>query len=142
MMRCFNCKGAGHISANCPTRGVEGRKEERPKVKARAFGMNAEEARDNNEVVTGTFLINSKPATVLFDSGANKSFISQIIAAKLDMHAHPLDNVVEVQIADGHTTQINEGYYDCQIEIEGQSFLVELLPVKLANFDVVIGMEL
>ena len=112
-MRCFKCKGTGHIYANCPTRGVEERKEERPKAKARAFGMNAEEARDNNEVVTGTFLINSKSATVLFDSGANKSFISPIFAAKLDMHACPLDNIVEVEIADGHTTQINEGYSDC-----------------------------
>lgn len=44
---------------------------------ARVFGMTEEDLKDNNEVVTGTLLVNSVPAFVLLDCGASYSFVSK-----------------------------------------------------------------
>ncbi|XP_071712724.1 uncharacterized protein [Rutidosis leptorrhynchoides] len=41
-------------------------------AKSRAFVMTAEEARDDDEVITGWFFVNNCYATVLFDSGADR----------------------------------------------------------------------
>ena len=38
--------------------------------------MLAEEAICNDEVILGTFLVNDLPTMVLFDVGANRSFVS------------------------------------------------------------------
>jgi hypothetical protein len=43
--------------------------------------VDAEVAQENPRVVLGMFLVNSTPASVLFDSGASHSFIiSQFVA--------------------------------------------------------------
>jgi len=47
--------------------------------------VTAEQAQDASGVVLGTFLVNSKPATVLFDSGASHSFITEQFVAKHDI---------------------------------------------------------
>jgi len=84
--RCYRCGSDDHKIADCPRKKNEEKKDDNPpKAKARAFQMTVEEARRNDEVVSGTFLVNSKLATVLFDSGANKSFVSTLFAPKLGM---------------------------------------------------------
>jgi len=83
--RCHYCKLTGHQKADCPKLKTAEKKDDRPKGKARAFNMTAEEARADDEVVSGTFLINSSLATVLFDSGANRSFVSSLFAPKLNV---------------------------------------------------------
>jgi hypothetical protein len=45
----------------------------------------AEEAQEAKDVVLGTFLINSVPATILFDSGASHSFITEQFVVKHDV---------------------------------------------------------
>jgi hypothetical protein len=47
--------------------------------------VTAEEAQDAPGVVLGTFSVNSVPATVLFDSGASHSFITEQFVAKHDI---------------------------------------------------------
>jgi hypothetical protein len=47
--------------------------------------VTAEEAQEAKDVVLGTFLINSVPATILFDSRASHSFITERYVAKHDV---------------------------------------------------------
>ena len=54
-------------------------------VRGRVNHVTAEQAQDASGVVLGTFLVNSKPATVLFDSGASHSFITEQFVAKHDI---------------------------------------------------------
>jgi hypothetical protein len=44
-----------------------------------------EEAQQSQDVVLGTFLANSHPATILFDFGASHSFISSRFVAKYNL---------------------------------------------------------
>ncbi|XP_071695347.1 uncharacterized protein [Rutidosis leptorrhynchoides] len=88
---CYGCGEKGHIKPNCPKK-----KTDAGNAKGRAFVMTTEEARDDDEVITGTFVVNNFYATVLFDSGADRT----------DKH-----------------------------------FKIDLLPVELGSFDVVVGMD-
>ena len=49
-------------------------------ARGRSFQMTKNEAEASPDVVTGTFLLNSIHAKVLFDSGANFSFVSPMFA--------------------------------------------------------------
>jgi hypothetical protein len=47
--------------------------------------MTTEQVQDTPGFVLGTFSINSVPATILFDSGASHSFITEQFVAKHDI---------------------------------------------------------
>jgi hypothetical protein len=44
--------------------------------------VSAEEAAEAPDIVLGTFLVNSTPARVLFDSGASHSFVTENFVTK------------------------------------------------------------
>nr|XP_043625519.1 uncharacterized protein LOC122596941 [Erigeron canadensis] len=139
-VKCFNCNKKGHISTSCPDRAAEPKKNDK-KTNSRAFQMTAEDARGNDDVVNDTFLVNSIPASVLFDSGANRTFVSTSFGSKLGIPISRLGSIIEVEIPDGKLITIREIYRNCSIDIEGNSFPVHLLPTTRAGFDVVLGMD-
>ena len=49
------------------------------------------EAREDPNVVTGTFLLNNHYASVLFDTGADKSFVSITFMSLLEVTPTPLE---------------------------------------------------
>ncbi|GJS20183.1 putative reverse transcriptase domain-containing protein [Tanacetum coccineum] len=73
---------------------------------------NASRNPDSN-VVTGTFLLNNRYASILFDTGADRSFISTAFSSLIDIAPTPLENSYDVELADekivGIDTIIREG---------------------------------
>nr|GEV31479.1 hypothetical protein [Tanacetum cinerariifolium] len=59
-------------------------------ARGRAFVMGAEEARQDLNIVTGTFSLNNHYATMLFDSGADYSFVSTTFMPLLDIKPNSL----------------------------------------------------
>lgn len=99
---CFFCNNKGHYANQCPKktrvaprpnggRGQGNGHDQKVHQKAQNVGsgrvnhISAEEAQEAPGVVLGTLLVNSQPATVLFDSGASHSFISKSFAALSDL---------------------------------------------------------
>jgi hypothetical protein len=64
------------IAGPQPTTNQNRLGEQRNTALARVYALTLGDAIASNEVVTGTLLISSKQATVLFDSGATHSFVS------------------------------------------------------------------
>nr|GEV51909.1 putative reverse transcriptase domain-containing protein [Tanacetum cinerariifolium] len=54
-----------------------------------------------SNVVTGTFLLNNRYESILFDTGANRSFISTAFSSLIDIVPTPLGNSYDVELADG-----------------------------------------
>ncbi|KAJ0431726.1 putative nucleotidyltransferase, Ribonuclease H [Helianthus annuus] len=136
---CFNCNEKGHIKSNCPKYAKKA--EETKKTNARVFRLDAKEAVKDDNVLTGTFLVNNIFARVLFDSGADKSFVDQKFCQLLNMPIKTLDVKYEVELADGTIETVSTVLEGCEISIRNHSFPLSLLPFKLAGFDIVLGMD-
>ncbi|GJR80832.1 putative reverse transcriptase domain-containing protein [Tanacetum coccineum] len=55
----------------------------------------------NSNVVTGTFLLNNRYASILFDNGADRSFVSTAFSSLIDIIPTTLDHGYDVELADG-----------------------------------------
>ncbi|KAK9049844.1 hypothetical protein SSX86_031187 [Deinandra increscens subsp. villosa] len=145
VVRCFNCYQTGHKKPNCPKLMGEGSrsggKTEIPRATGRAFQLTADEAKIDPNVVSGTFLINSLPARVLFDTGANRSFIS------FDFIKHPsfviekLHVPLEVEVANDKSILVYDVCRGCTITINGEEYSIDLIPMAMREFKVVVGMD-
>ncbi|GKE54218.1 putative reverse transcriptase domain-containing protein [Tanacetum coccineum] len=92
-------------------------------------------------VVMGTFLLNQHQARALFDSGAYKSVVSISLASKLNIPSITLDTTYDIEMADGNLVGTNIVIQGCTLILLNQPFEIDLMPIKLGSFDVVIGMD-
>ncbi|GJV16191.1 putative reverse transcriptase domain-containing protein [Tanacetum coccineum] len=98
-------------------------------------------AHQDPNVVTGTFLLNQHLAKVLFDSGADRSFISISLASMLNIPSITIDTFYDIEMADGNLVSTNTVIKGCTLTLLNQPFKIDLMPIKLGSFDVVIGMD-
>ncbi|GKE53270.1 hypothetical protein Tco_1488426, partial [Tanacetum coccineum] len=102
-----------------PMKSIKEEKAEKagvPNLKARVYVMAAEEDKLVHDVFTCTIPVNSIPAHVLYDSGA-------------------------IEIADSKVLVVSNVYRDVEIEIDDIIFKIDLIPIMLGVFDIVIGMD-
>ncbi|KAJ0449167.1 putative nucleotidyltransferase, Ribonuclease H [Helianthus annuus] len=103
--------------------------------------MNAQEAQADNEVVNGTFFINNQPTSVLFDSGADKSFVSLSFETMLRVSRTKLGKPLTVEVASGEPIVLNSVLRNYQLNLNDHIFPIDLTPVQLGSFDVIVGMD-
>ncbi|GJX61142.1 putative reverse transcriptase domain-containing protein [Tanacetum coccineum] len=107
----------------------------------RAYLLRDKNAHRDPNVVTGTFLLNQYLARVLFDSGANKSFVSISLASILNIPTITLDTTYDIEMANGNLVGTNTVIQGATLILLNQPFEIDLMPIKLGSFDVVIGMD-
>nr|GEU83123.1 hypothetical protein [Tanacetum cinerariifolium] len=74
----------------------------------------------NSNVVTRTFLLNDNYACILFDSGAEKSFVSSAFTPFIDISPAALNTSYEVELADGKVI-VRIPLPNCEIlEVQGE----------------------
>ncbi|GJT43287.1 reverse transcriptase domain-containing protein [Tanacetum coccineum] len=78
---------------------------------------------------------------VLFDSEADKSFIFTSIASMLNILPITIDTFYDIEMADGNLVSTNTVIQGCTLTLLNQSFKIDLMPIKLGSFDVVVGMD-
>ncbi|GJX17006.1 putative reverse transcriptase domain-containing protein [Tanacetum coccineum] len=94
----------------------------------------------DSNVVTSTFLLNNC-ASMLFDSGANKSFVSSTFSALLDVAPFTLDTSHAVELVDERISETNVVLRGCTLGLLGHPFDIDLMPVELGSFNVIIGTD-
>ncbi|GJY55124.1 putative reverse transcriptase domain-containing protein [Tanacetum coccineum] len=125
---CYECGSTDHLKpayprsnraqgprGNCPNQvvannGGQGRGNQ---ARGRPFMLGAEEARQDPNIVTGTFTLNDHYATTLFDSSADYSFVSTTFIPLLGIES----------------------------KIKGHVFDIDLIPFGQGSFDVIIGID-
>nr|GEX95563.1 putative reverse transcriptase domain-containing protein [Tanacetum cinerariifolium] len=79
---CFNCNEKGHLKRDCPK--LKNNRQGGNNRRA-IYKLGAVDAQQDPKVVIGTFLLNNRYATALFDSGADKSFVSTKFSTLIDI---------------------------------------------------------
>jgi predicted aspartyl protease len=91
-------------------------------------------------VLTGTFSIRDHPSTILFDSGATHSFISESLVSKLGLHSfHTKDSFV-VATAGGRILS-NTITKAVPLQLGSKTFLTNLIHLGLGGLNVILGMN-
>ncbi|GJW90855.1 reverse transcriptase domain-containing protein [Tanacetum coccineum] len=140
---CYECGRLGHYRKDCPKLRNQnwGNKTGSNETTARDYAIGGGGANPDSNVVTGTFLLNNCYASMLFYSGVDRSFVSSTFSALLDVAPSTLDTSYVVELADGRISETNVVLGGCMLGLLGHPFDIDLMPIELGSFDVIIGMD-
>ncbi|GJV36152.1 putative reverse transcriptase domain-containing protein [Tanacetum coccineum] len=133
----------GHIKRDCPKlkNGNRGNQRGNNNAPAKVYVVGNAGTNPDSNVVTGTFLLNDRYASILFDTGADRSFVSTTFSSIIDITPTTLDHYYDVELADGKIIGINTIIRGCTLNLLNHPFNINLMPVELGSFDVIIGMD-
>ncbi|GJT96548.1 putative reverse transcriptase domain-containing protein [Tanacetum coccineum] len=95
------------------------------------------EALQDPKVVTGTFSLNNHFAIILFDSGADFSFISIEFTPLLNVKPSIVNPGYVIEVADGKKVEVDRIIRNCKLELGNSLFSINLIPLVHGSFDVV-----
>ncbi|GJV62202.1 putative reverse transcriptase domain-containing protein [Tanacetum coccineum] len=147
---CFECEAPGHFKRDCPK--LKNKDEGNGNAQGWVYTIGNAEKKGNASrdldlnVITGTFLLNNHYASILFDTGADRSFLSTAFSSLIDIAPTPLENSYDVELADvelanGKLVGIDTIIRGCTLNFLNHPFNIDLMPVELGSFNVNIGMD-
>ncbi|GJY18563.1 putative reverse transcriptase domain-containing protein [Tanacetum coccineum] len=92
-------------------------------------------------VVTGTFSLNHHYATVLFNSGADFSFISTSFAPLLNVKSSFVNPGYLIEVANDKKVEVDRVIRNCKLELGTSLFTIDLIPLGHGSFDVIVEMD-
>ncbi|GJV79169.1 putative nucleotidyltransferase, ribonuclease H [Tanacetum coccineum] len=105
------------------------------------YSLCVEAAVKDNNVVNGTFLINNVYASGLFDTGADRSFVSYAFSKYIDIPPTTIDTNYSVELADRKSLTTNTILRGCTLNFQNHMFKIYLLPIELGSFDIIVGID-
>ncbi|GJU59698.1 putative reverse transcriptase domain-containing protein [Tanacetum coccineum] len=98
--------------------------------------MATEEAKEAHDVVTSTFFVNLLPARVLFDSGSDRSFVSELFSRNFIIPTSKLNPSLDVEVADSKIIHVANVFQNYEVEIDNEKFLIDLIHMSMGEIDV------
>ena len=103
--------------------------------------MAAGEAQANPDTILGTMIIFGTLVQVFFYFGSSRSFVSSSFALDADQELSSLKHKLVVTTSLGEQILCNFVFKGCEILIEGVVLKVNLIPLEMWDFDVILGMD-
>ncbi|GJR69786.1 putative reverse transcriptase domain-containing protein [Tanacetum coccineum] len=142
-LTCFECGKQWHYQSDCPKLKNQNRRNQARSSEARrrVYALGGGEANQDSNVVTGTFLLNNRYASILFDTCADRSFVSTAFSSLIDITPFTLDTKYAVELVDGKIIGVDTTIRGCTLNLLNHPFNIDLMPIELGSFDVIIGMD-
>ncbi|GJY94571.1 putative reverse transcriptase domain-containing protein [Tanacetum coccineum] len=134
----------GHFKKKCQklkNNNNRGNRVGNAKAQAKVYAMGNARANPDNNVITGTFLLNNRYASILFDTSADRSFVTTAFSSRIVITPTALDHDYNVELADGRIVGLNTIIRGCTLNFLNHPFIIYLMPVELGSFDMIIGMD-
>ncbi|KAI3494637.1 hypothetical protein L1887_40554 [Cichorium endivia] len=150
---CYQCGSTDHLRNACPKLnrgpGTGGQNPTRHnnqgnaggQARGVAFAIGAEEARQHPKVITGMFLLNNHFASVIFDAGADRSFVSLDFRPLINLPSRVMKSVVTIELADGREVRAKDIIPGCTLNLADKLFSIDLIPIEIGSFDIIVGMD-
>ncbi|GKE81854.1 putative reverse transcriptase domain-containing protein [Tanacetum coccineum] len=122
---CYDYGEQDHTRNRCPKKVKQ---EETGEVYGRAYVIKDVEPQGPN-VVAGTFLLNNRYASVLFDSGFDRSFVNTKFSSMLDIDPVKIRASYEVELADRRVVSTNTMLKVCTLNLVNHLFEIDLMPI-------------
>ncbi|WVZ66968.1 hypothetical protein U9M48_016118 [Paspalum notatum var. saurae] len=165
---CFHCGDSGHWSRQCPKKlgqqqqgqPSQGVPRQNPTQQMKSGTTNtvsqnqgppnytrgklnhvtAESVQEAPNILLGMFLVNSHPASVLFDTGATHSFVTAKVVAKYNFPTTSMEKTMLVN-SPGGKLEINRVCENLSINIRGVAFPTSLKVLEADGIDIILGMD-
>ncbi|GKA45931.1 putative reverse transcriptase domain-containing protein [Tanacetum coccineum] len=138
---CYECGNTVHIKKNCPKLKNCRNNNGNGTAQGRAYALGGRYASLDSNVITGTFLLNNHYAIILFNTGADKSFVSNTFSALINITPTTLESHYDVELADRKIIGVNTIIRGCTLNFMNHHFNIDLMPVPLGSFDFIIGID-
>ncbi|GJT21751.1 putative reverse transcriptase domain-containing protein [Tanacetum coccineum] len=131
---CFECGVQGHYKRECSklkNNKNHGNQAGNDRAPAKVYVVGRAGTNLDSNIVMGTFLLNNRYASILFDTGADRSFVSTAFSSQMDITPSTLDHYYDVELADGRIIGLNTILRGCTLNLLNHPFNINLIPVEL-----------
>ncbi|GJW88109.1 hypothetical protein Tco_0163449 [Tanacetum coccineum] len=129
----------GHLARDCrSTANANTANNQRGTRAVKVYAVGRIGTNPDSNVVMGTFRLNNRYASVLFDASADRSFVSTAFSSQIDITPSTLDHYYDTELADGRIIGLNAIIRGCILNFLNHPFNIDLMPIELGSFDVII----
>nr|GEX65962.1 hypothetical protein [Tanacetum cinerariifolium] len=140
---CYECGAQGHFKSECSKLKNKNRGNQvgNGNALAKVYLVGNARTNPNSNVFTGTLCLNNHYASILFNTGVDRSFVSTAFSSLIDITPTTLDHNYDVELANGKIIRINTIIQGCTLNFLNHPFNIDLMPIEFGSFDIIFGMD-
>ncbi|GJS51836.1 putative nucleotidyltransferase, ribonuclease H [Tanacetum coccineum] len=134
----------GHLSKDCKKGSTSNRGNRNNKPHAtsgRVFALTTDQAANAPGTVSGTLYMYDRDVFVLFDTGATHFVVSLAFSKHIKVPSTLLDYALSISTPMKNNVVIGHEYRDCPLCFDDKIRYVNLLPLEMSDFDIILGMD-